>query len=101
MIVGIDEKSLAAEGQWPWQRARIADLVRGIEAAGEVVKVGEGAAGANAPFKPGDRASQATEKNLTAILLNAATMTAMAAGRSSWSFRPRHTRTTSTTSCTD
>lgn len=33
------------------------------------------------PFKPGDRASQATEKNLTAILLNAATMKAVAFGR--------------------
>jgi adenylate cyclase len=34
VIVDIDEKSLAAEGQWPWPRARIATLVRAIEAAG-------------------------------------------------------------------
>ena len=32
-------------------------------------------------FKPGDRASQATEKNLTAILLDAATMKVVAFGR--------------------
>ena len=34
VIVDIDEKSLSAEGQWPWPRARIAELVRTIEAAG-------------------------------------------------------------------
>jgi adenylate cyclase len=34
VIVAIDEQSLAAEGQWPWPRARIADLVRAVEAAG-------------------------------------------------------------------
>jgi hypothetical protein len=33
------------------------------------------------PFKPGDRASQATEKNLTAILLDAATLKTVAFGR--------------------
>lgn len=33
------------------------------------------------PFKPGDRASQATEKNLTAILLEASTMNPVAIGR--------------------
>lgn len=33
------------------------------------------------PFKPGDRASQATEKNLTAILLEASTLRAVAIGR--------------------
>ena len=33
------------------------------------------------PFKPGDRASQATEKNLTAILLEASTLNAVAFGR--------------------
>ncbi len=33
------------------------------------------------PFKPGDRASQATEKNLTAILLASKTMRAVAIGR--------------------
>ena len=32
-------------------------------------------------FKPGDRGSQATEKNLTAILLNAKTLNAVAIGR--------------------
>lgn len=33
------------------------------------------------PFKPGDRASQATEKNLTAILLDAGTLNIVAFGR--------------------
>jgi adenylate cyclase len=32
MIVGIDEKSLAAKGQWPWPRTLIAELVRRIAA---------------------------------------------------------------------
>lgn len=30
-IVDIDEKSLAALGQWPWSRLRIADLVRALD----------------------------------------------------------------------
>lgn len=33
------------------------------------------------PFKPGDRASQATEKNLTAVLLEASSMRVMGIGR--------------------
>jgi serine phosphatase RsbU (regulator of sigma subunit)/CHASE2 domain-containing sensor protein len=34
MIVAIDEASLAAVGQWPWPRTRMAELVRRILAAG-------------------------------------------------------------------
>ena len=37
VIVDIDEKSLAAEGQWPWSRRRIADLVEAISGAGAMV----------------------------------------------------------------
>jgi adenylate cyclase len=37
VIVDIDEKSLAAEGQWPWARRRIADLVEAISGAGAMV----------------------------------------------------------------
>jgi adenylate cyclase len=36
-IVAIDEKSLAAKGQWPWPRTLIAELVRRIAAGGPVV----------------------------------------------------------------
>jgi serine phosphatase RsbU (regulator of sigma subunit)/CHASE2 domain-containing sensor protein len=31
VVVEIDEKSLAALGQWPWPRTLLADLIRGIE----------------------------------------------------------------------
>jgi adenylate cyclase len=37
VIVDIDEKSLAAEGQWPWPRAKVARLVERLFAAGAVV----------------------------------------------------------------
>ncbi len=33
VIVDIDEKSLAQEGQWPWSRSRTAELIRKIAAA--------------------------------------------------------------------
>jgi adenylate cyclase len=33
IVVAIDERSLAEFGQWPWPRARIAELVRGIAAS--------------------------------------------------------------------
>lgn len=34
VIVAIDDKSLAAYGQWPWPRLRLADLLRKIDALG-------------------------------------------------------------------
>ncbi len=37
VIVDIDEKSLMAEGHWPWARDRIAELVSELFAAGAVV----------------------------------------------------------------
>ncbi len=37
VIVDVDEKSLAAEGHWPWPRRRIADLVEAISGAGAAV----------------------------------------------------------------
>ena len=36
-IIDIDEKSLAAEGRWPWSRQRIADLVNELSNAGVAV----------------------------------------------------------------
>ena len=36
-IVDIDERSLAAEGRWPWSRSKIADLVRELNKAGAEV----------------------------------------------------------------
>lgn len=33
-VVAIDEASLAREGQWPWPRARLADLVMRLKSAG-------------------------------------------------------------------
>jgi len=37
IIVDIDEKSLAEQGQWPWPRNRLGDLVQKLMAAGAVV----------------------------------------------------------------
>ena len=37
IIIDLDEKSLSAEGQWPWPRAKIAKLVENLAAAGVVV----------------------------------------------------------------
>lgn len=37
VIVDVDEKSLAAEGQWPWPREKIARLVEAMSAAGAAV----------------------------------------------------------------
>jgi adenylate cyclase len=37
VIVDLDEASLAEEGQWPWPRARIADLVERLAAGGAAV----------------------------------------------------------------
>lgn len=37
IIIDIDEKSLAAEGQWPWPRAKIAQMLENLAAAGVVV----------------------------------------------------------------
>ena len=37
VVVDVDEKSLAAEGHWPWPRRRIADLVEAISGAGAAV----------------------------------------------------------------
>jgi adenylate cyclase len=37
VIVDVDEKSLAAEGHWPWPRARIAALIQGMADAGAAV----------------------------------------------------------------
>ena len=34
VIAAIDEKSLAAQGRWPWSRATMADLVKRIDALG-------------------------------------------------------------------
>ena len=51
---------------------------------GYCIAISQGASPVNArvlPFKPGDRASQATEKNLTAILLEASTLKTVAFGR--------------------
>lgn len=39
IVVEIDEKSLAQEGQWPWPRQRIADLIQAIH-AGNPLMVG-------------------------------------------------------------
>jgi adenylate cyclase len=36
-IVDIDDKSLAAEGRWPWPRSRIADLITQLQKQGAVV----------------------------------------------------------------
>jgi len=35
-IVDIDERSLAALGQWPWPRSLVADLVRKVQAGGAI-----------------------------------------------------------------
>lgn len=37
IIVDIDDKSLAAEGRWPWPRDKLADLVQAIQAGGAAV----------------------------------------------------------------
>ncbi len=37
VIVDIDDKSLAAEGRWPWPRDKLADLVQAIQAGGAAV----------------------------------------------------------------
>lgn len=37
VVVAIDEKSLDAEGRWPWSRQRIADLVDALDAQGAKV----------------------------------------------------------------
>ena len=37
VIVDIDEKSLAKDGQWPWPRTRVAELVTKLTRAGAVV----------------------------------------------------------------
>lgn len=37
VIVDIDDKSLAAEGRWPWSRDKLADLVQAIQAGGAAV----------------------------------------------------------------
>jgi adenylate cyclase len=37
LIVDIDDKSLAAEGRWPWPRSKIANLVDAIQAGGAAV----------------------------------------------------------------
>ncbi|MEF8793666.1 CHASE2 domain-containing protein [Thiohalorhabdus sp.] len=37
VIVDIDERSLREEGRWPWPRAKVADLVERLFAAGAVV----------------------------------------------------------------
>ena len=37
VIVGIDEKSLAALGRWPWPRSILANLVRTLSEAGAKV----------------------------------------------------------------
>ncbi|NQY87898.1 MAG: adenylate/guanylate cyclase domain-containing protein [Colwellia sp.] len=37
IIIDIDEKSLAAEGRWPWSRKKIADLVNNLANAGVAV----------------------------------------------------------------
>ena len=37
VIVDIDEQSLEAEGQWPWPRAKVAELVERLFASGAVV----------------------------------------------------------------
>lgn len=37
LIIDIDEKSLAAEGRWPWSRQKIADLVNQLANAGVAV----------------------------------------------------------------
>jgi adenylate cyclase len=34
VVVEIDERALEARGQWPWPRQVVADLIRGISAAG-------------------------------------------------------------------
>jgi CHASE2 domain-containing sensor protein len=39
VIVAIDEQSIAAEGPWPWPREKMAQLVRGIDAAGAHLQV--------------------------------------------------------------
>jgi len=36
-IVDIDDKSLAAEGRWPWPRAKLADLIGRLQQEGAVV----------------------------------------------------------------
>lgn len=36
-VVDIDERSLAAEGQWPWARTRLADLTRRLHEMGAAV----------------------------------------------------------------
>src|SRR6185437_8202568 len=37
VIVDIDDKSLAAEGRWPWPRDKLAELVQAIQAGGAAV----------------------------------------------------------------
>ncbi|MDT8404441.1 adenylate/guanylate cyclase domain-containing protein [Sulfuriflexus sp.] len=37
IIIDIDEKSLAAEGHWPWPRAKLAQMMENMAAAGVVV----------------------------------------------------------------
>jgi adenylate cyclase len=37
VIIDIDEKSLEAQGRWPWDRSRVAELVDGLFEAGAIV----------------------------------------------------------------
>ncbi len=37
VIVDVDDKSLAAEGRWPWPRTKLADLIKSIQAGGALV----------------------------------------------------------------
>lgn len=54
VIVAVDEKSLAAYGQWPWPRFRVAQLVQAIH------KAGASAVGIDALFVESDRTSPST-----------------------------------------
>ena len=40
VIVNIDQKSLAAEGRWPWPRSRLAQLVRQLDSTYHVAVIG-------------------------------------------------------------
>ncbi|MDX2223055.1 MAG: adenylate/guanylate cyclase domain-containing protein, partial [Rhodospirillaceae bacterium] len=54
VIVDLDEKSLAEQGQWPWQRTTIADMVEKLTAMGAKV------IGFDVVFSEADRTSIAT-----------------------------------------